>query len=134
MGLPTVEFFISGFVSTLRQLIGHDFRPTRIDFSFLPPQHMDAYTDTFQTQLLFDQEITAIIFDRKFLDLPTPKPVSIVNEILSKVVETHLRASEKKFYPNMHPCFTPHSDDLQLKSPRNRTTIPAAFQLQIVQI
>jgi len=52
----------------------------------------------------------------------------------SDFVDEVLRASEKMFYPTMHHCFTSPLDDLQLKSPRLRTTKPVAFRLQIVQI
>jgi len=90
MGRPAVEFYLSGYISTLRHIIGSEFLPIRIDFPYPAPQYIEAYNQTFKTRLMFDQEKAVIVFYKKYLDLPTPRPVSIVKEILSRIVDDYL--------------------------------------------
>lgn len=91
MGLPLVEFYTSGFISVLKYLIGDEFRLMRLAFPYPAPDHINSYHQAFDTQLIFDQDMTSILFHKKHLDVSIPRPaVPIVKEMLSKIVDTHL--------------------------------------------
>jgi AraC-like DNA-binding protein len=85
--VPLVEFECCQKLEILKFVLGKDFRPIQTEFQYAPPSYVDAYRRIFQSPLLFKQEKTGVVFEKKYLDIPNPHSHPYIKEILSRHAE-----------------------------------------------
>lgn len=99
IGAPVIQksqrmlFALSRFLTYCRNLIKGDFEMIEVRFEHSPPVDKTEYERFFQAPVLFNQTDNAIVFNRKYLDLPVEQPNSYflyvlerhANDILGKI-------------------------------------------------
>jgi AraC-like DNA-binding protein len=93
--IPLIEFESCQKLRILKAVIGEDFRPVRMKFQHAPPGYVDKYHRIFRAPLLFEQEKSAIVFRKEYLDMPNPNPQPYVKEVLARHADTLQKEIEK---------------------------------------
>ncbi len=72
------ELCLSSLLTVIRDLLGEAVRPRRVQFSYRPPLHAQAYTRLFGCPVEFGESISTLCFSAALLDreLPLADPVS----------------------------------------------------------
>ena len=65
------ELFASS-LAIARQLLGSDFRPSRLEVTYARPAQVQAYEDYFQCELVFGARLNRIVLDAQWLAHPLP--------------------------------------------------------------
>ncbi len=65
-----VEEAFASFMGIGLGLVGPDFRPLRVDFSYPAPVHAETYRRVFGAELRFGQMENAFVYDRRWYDRP----------------------------------------------------------------
>ncbi|HET6552195.1 MAG TPA: AraC family transcriptional regulator [Dyella sp.] len=64
------EELFSSALAIARELLGQDFRPSRLEVTYTRPPHADAYADYFQCELVFGARYNRVVLDVPWLDHP----------------------------------------------------------------
>jgi hypothetical protein len=72
--IPLIEFESCQKLRILKAVLGEDFRPVQMKFQHAPPGYVNKYRQVFRAPLLFEQEKSAIVFEKAYLNMPNPNP------------------------------------------------------------
>ncbi|MGY4533455.1 AraC-like DNA-binding protein [Pseudomonas sp. TE3786] len=77
------ELCLSSLLTVIRDLLGENVRPRRVQLSYRPPPHAQAYTRLFGCPVEFGESISTLCFSAALLDreLPLADPVSCHNGV-----------------------------------------------------
>ncbi len=64
------EELFSSVLQLVRELVGPDFRPRRLDLGYAAPRYAQRYHDLFGCEVRFGQTRHAMVLDRRWLELP----------------------------------------------------------------
>jgi AraC-like DNA-binding protein len=78
-------------VNMIRQLVGHSWSPSSVNFPHSRPADDRPYRQFFRTQILFDQELGAINFDRRILD----RQITNANQQLFEILNAYLKQQQQ---------------------------------------
>ena len=81
------EASLSVCVKILRQVTGREIIPINVSFRHKAPGDMAIYEQFFKCEVLFEQEVNAIRYHTKDLDVPTIKADRSIHEFLVKRME-----------------------------------------------
>jgi AraC-like DNA-binding protein len=93
--IPLIEFESCQKLRICKSVLGEDFRPVQMKFQHAPPDYVDEYYEIFRAPLMFEQEKSAIVFRKEYLDMPNPNPQPYVKELLSRHADTLEEEIEK---------------------------------------
>ncbi len=66
------EELFSSSLAIARQLLGSEFRPSRLEVTYARPAHAGAYADYFQCELVFGARLNRVVLDAQWLGHPLP--------------------------------------------------------------
>jgi AraC-like DNA-binding protein len=92
--ISLIEFECCQKLKIHKFVLGKDFHPTKVKFQYDQPDYLNKYQQIFQAPLLFNQEKSGIVFNKKFLDMPNPNPDPYIKAILSRHAENLSRDLE----------------------------------------
>jgi len=82
--VPLIEFESCQKLRVCKLVLGEKFRPVQMKFQHSRPDYVYKYHQIFQAPLLFDQEKSAIVFQKEYLDMPNPSPKPYVKRVLAR--------------------------------------------------
>jgi AraC-like DNA-binding protein len=86
--IPLIEFESCQKLRICKSVLGEHFKPVQMKFQHAPPRYVNKYHQVFQAPLLFEQEKSAIVFKKEYLDMPNPNPQPYIKELLSRHADT----------------------------------------------
>jgi len=93
--ISLIEFENCQKLRICKAVLGEDFRPVQMKFQHSPPDYVDKYHRVFRVPLLFEQEKSAIVFRKEYLDMPNPNPQPYVKGLLGRHADTLQKEIEK---------------------------------------
>ena len=93
--VPLIEFESCQKLRVCKLVLGENFRPVQMKFQHSPPDYVYKYHQIFQAPLLFNQEKSAIVFPKEYLDMPNPNPQPYVKGVLARHADILEREIEK---------------------------------------
>ena len=64
------EELFSSVLMLVRELVGPEFRPLRLELGYAPPRYAQRYRELFGCKVLFDQSQHAMVLEPRWLELP----------------------------------------------------------------
>ena len=93
--ITTIEFESCQALRILKCLFGKNFKPVQMKFQHEAPRYVKKYYDIFKTALLFGQDKSSIVFDKRRLRTPNPDPQPYIKKLLMKHADTLMKDIEK---------------------------------------
>lgn len=93
--IPLIEFESCQGLKICKSVLGKEFKPVRIEFQHSPPDYIDKYHQVFRAPLLFNEEKSAIVFRKEYLDMPNPNPQPYLKGLLTRHADKIQKEIEK---------------------------------------
>jgi len=96
--IPEMERMMSSALARCRYLVGDAMTPRRFNFQHACPEYVSSYESVFKASLNFDQEESAIVFDRSLLDTKikhrNPYLMNVMTSYAEKLLQNIQPSSE----------------------------------------